>query len=377
MVCRNGEQLDFRWSPERTVASASDLAHGLRVFGASDVDLSQELVLRGAAAGMFLALGGIIARPPMSVSRWMGCLFSTAAAAHTITQLQVWQTLLGMFAPLAWVFSVAAPGLFWAFAVTLFDDRKVALPILIIPLLVLLGAGGFALALPEFETIAWTVHNLAAALLFLHALLLVWRGWRDDLVEARRRLRGGVLAAAGVYGVAVVSVQLWELARGPADALSPFAAVALCSLATAGLVAFARPNEELLDPLEERAGRAGEASTDPAADALAQRLDVLLRNERVYRDESLTIGSLASRLGVPEYRLRQLIKRRLGYRNFASLLNQWRLEEAKLALRDPTQREVPISTIAFDCGFGSLGPFNRAFKVDTGMTPTDYRANVT
>jgi AraC-like DNA-binding protein len=27
-----------------------------------------------------------------------------------------------------------------------------------------------------------------------------------------------------------------------------------------------------------------------------------------------------------------------------------------------------------DCGFGSIGPFNRAFKEDTGVTPGAYRA---
>lgn len=30
-------------------------------------------------------------------------------------------------------------------------------------------------------------------------------------------------------------------------------------------------------------------------------------------------------------------------------------------------------TIALDAGFQSIGPFNRAFKADTGMTPTEYR----
>ena len=34
---------------------------------------------------------------------------------------------------------------------------------------------------------------------------------------------------------------------------------------------------------------------------------------------------------------------------------------------------VPILTIALDAGFQSLGPFNRAFKVQTGMTPTEFR----
>jgi AraC-like DNA-binding protein len=29
--------------------------------------------------------------------------------------------------------------------------------------------------------------------------------------------------------------------------------------------------------------------------------------------------------------------------------------------------------MAFDLGYGSLGPFNRAFKADTGVTPTEWR----
>jgi AraC-like DNA-binding protein len=34
---------------------------------------------------------------------------------------------------------------------------------------------------------------------------------------------------------------------------------------------------------------------------------------------------------------------------------------------------VPILTIALDAGFNSLGPFNRAFKAETGMTPSEFR----
>jgi AraC-like DNA-binding protein len=34
---------------------------------------------------------------------------------------------------------------------------------------------------------------------------------------------------------------------------------------------------------------------------------------------------------------------------------------------------VPNITIAMDAGFQSLGPFNRAFKALTGVTPTEYR----
>jgi AraC-like DNA-binding protein len=120
------------------------------------------------------------------------------------------------------------------------------------------------------------------------------------------------------------------------------------------------------------------AFSQPAADDAADQklIDALMRlmgEERVYRQENITIGALAGRLKIPEYRLRRLINQRLGYRNFNVFLNNHRIEEAKAALADPAQAEVPVITIAMDAGFQSLGPFNRAFKAVTGVTPTEYR----
>ncbi len=67
----------------------------------------------------------------------------------------------------------------------------------------------------------------------------------------------------------------------------------------------------------------------------------LMADERIYRHDNITIGTLATRLGVPEYRLRRLINQRLGYRNFNVFLNNHRIEEAKAALADPTPGRSP------------------------------------
>jgi AraC-like DNA-binding protein len=68
----------------------------------------------------------------------------------------------------------------------------------------------------------------------------------------------------------------------------------------------------------------------------------LMADERIYRHEGLTIGSLATKLSMPEYKLRRLINQELGYRNFNVFLNNHRIEEAKTALADPSQAEVPV-----------------------------------
>ncbi|MET3842844.1 AraC-like DNA-binding protein [Bradyrhizobium sp. OAE829] len=107
--------------------------------------------------------------------------------------------------------------------------------------------------------------------------------------------------------------------------------------------------------------------------ALVRRLQRLMAVDRAYRREGLTIGVLSAELAVPEYRLRQLINEGMGHRNFNAFLNRYRIEEAKAALADPGQKEVPVLTIAMDTGFQSIGPFNRAFKAATDLTPTEFR----
>jgi AraC-like DNA-binding protein len=89
----------------------------------------------------------------------------------------------------------------------------------------------------------------------------------------------------------------------------------------------------------------------------------------------VTIGALAVRVGVAEYVLRRLIHEHLGHRNFASFMNEYRLQEVRERLQDPSLARRPVLTLALEAGFGSIGPFNRLFKERFGMTPTSFRAH--
>jgi AraC-like DNA-binding protein len=131
---------------------------------------------------------------------------------------------------------------------------------------------------------------------------------------------------------------------------------------------FGQPQRSVAKPRSDTPSLQGEDARQAAA------LDRLMREDRLYREEGLSVSSLALKLKLPEHRLRRLINQQLGHRNFNAFVNRWRLAEAKATLADPAQLPTPISTIALDAGFGSLGPFNRAFKADTGLTPTEYRA---
>lgn len=305
----------------------------------------------------------------------MGVLSALAAAGHTLTQFPPVWPALGLAFPAVWSLSVAGAGLLWAFVTELFTDRRRVEPLRFAPaallLIISVSARGNGKAEPEL----WLLHNAVGGAFMLHALLVIGTGWRNDLVDARRRLRGPVMAAAAVYAVAVIAVQAGEIVAGSASRLSPVAAGALLALGLASLAAFLRPDADLFAaPAPAAPGDQGATQALSAEEAqLAERLDRLLREERIYRREGLTVGGLALALKTPEYRLRPLINQRLGHRNFAAFINQWRLAEAREALGDPAQRAVPVATIALDAGFQSLGPFNRAFKAETGLTPTEFR----
>ena len=121
------------------------------------------------------------------------------------------------------------------------------------------------------------------------------------------------------------------------------------------------------------AGQISAASLDRAAKADLERLECLMSHDQVWKEEGLTIASLAVRAGIPENQLRRLINDRLGYRNFPSYVNAHRIAAAKSRLADPNEARISISTIAYDIGFASLGPFNRAFKEEAGVSPSEWR----
>jgi hypothetical protein len=164
----------------------------------------------------------------------------------------------------------------------------------------------------------WLLHNVASAALIVHALFVVWNGWRGDLIEQRRRLRGPILAISALYAFTVVVVQTWELYFGFARSLSPVAAGALMCLSLLAVAAFGRLEPDLFGQSQHSAAEPeSEAPHLQGEDArLAAVLGQLMRESKIYRDERLSVSSLALKLKLPEHRLRRLINHQLGHRNF-------------------------------------------------------------
>jgi AraC-like DNA-binding protein len=208
-------------------------------------------------------------------------------------------------------------------------------------------------------------------------LALYWaaRGWRADLDESRRLLRGLFLAVVGGLSIGINGTELYFLGA-PYSSRAPFDNVVTLVMAVgyvALVLAVFRFDSRVLERLLDRAHPTPDPKTDPGFDRDFAKLTRALNEERVYLTHGLSIGTLAKQLAVPEYRLRALINKRLGYRNFNALLHEHRLRDACERLADPAKAHLPILTIALDVGYQSIAPFNQAFREAMACTPSEYR----
>lgn len=329
--------------------------------------------MRGAACGAFFALALGIGRGANGPLRISGALFCLGAAGHTLGQNRLLLEALGWAGIPVWTFSAMGAGLLWGFVGDLFGEERRPPWRQYAPAAVLLLVAVAGLAAPERTARwIWAFHSLLTAALMAHAIAIVVSGWRNDLVEPRRRLRGPTVGAGVIYSLAIAFVQVAESFGYDGAHLSPLAAGVLLLMALAGAAVFLRAEPALLS-VERPTAPAPEAVAPQDRPALA-RLRTAMDEEEVWRREALTIGELADIVGVPEHRLRRLINDGLGYRNFAAFLNERRIAAARTMLASPAHGRTPIASIAFEVGFGSIGPFNRAFRDMVGETPSAFRA---
>jgi AraC-like DNA-binding protein len=357
-----------------------------------------DAALRGLLVALLLLLALVLGRdrPRLWAAR-AGAALALGLVVQVIGSTPMLEASVPWFwqVPLVAV-SVGNAVLFWVFVQALFDDDFQLRPLHAAAWTVVAALAAFnCAAAADGSAMALALRGLQRAVPLVFALLAAVAAashWRNDLVEKRRRIRVFIVLAGVGYSVAMVGVRL----ASPQERLSDTSATAdtamlllitavvawrmlrlagseLFPLVRHAAVISAAPSVPAAATPEPGASPGPGPLPDPAEDRLADALQRLMAVDRAYRSEDLSIAALAARLAVPEYRLRRLINQRLGHRNFNAFVNGFRLAEAMGALADPGKSELPVLTIALTAGFQSIGPFNRAFKLATGLTPTEFR----
>ena len=81
---------------------------------------------------------------------------------------------------------------------------------------------------------------------------------------------------------------------------------------------------------------------------------------------------LAQKLGMKRHHVSAAINK-CTQKNFNTIINEYRIKEAVLALSND---KLNVDRIALLCGFSDRRSFYRVFKKMTGLSPTEFRNNM-
>lgn len=329
-----------------------------------------DLVLRGGGITVLLLLAFLLWRAPIG---WEGRLSITAVAATQsafllLSSAQPFDLPATALANLALIASLTPAAITWLIVTIFLDAPGRRWPWLVAALATsvafymhLTVPSDFPICLPMSVALYGALFGLS-----------LWSS-RDDLVECRCRARPGFAAAIAGFALFLTIGEGTGILGQNTIEFALIQATGTLAVALAFAVWLLSPNTNRwpgkTDPLPQAAVPLDDDHADPA---LAMRIEAAMAGE-IWREEGLTIASLAAKLGVPEHRLRRTINQGLGHRNFSSFINRARIEAARVALSDPSKIGTTVLEIAYDVGFASVGPFNRAFRAAYGQSPTEFR----
>lgn len=284
------------------------------------------------------------------------------------------------------------PALFWLFSYSLFDDHFRLRPWQAIPFIitVALPTVGSALDITQsgLPGIFWfQIPQLSEFVLLTWALRVILQHWKDDLLENRRNLRIWFSAFIGFYIFALIAAQqllfpsaewleIWQYA--PAGLMLFLCNCVLLEFKPDIFLQPAHTNSEennSIPTVERKAAPVDTKEQEEIPEEVLETISELMENDKIYREMGLTIGQLAEKVDIQEYRLRRIINAGMGHRNFNDFLNRYRVREACERLSNPAEQETAVLNIALDAGFRSLSSFNKAFKDSQNLTPTAFRKN--
>ncbi len=303
---------------------------------------------------------------------WAGLGFTLSILCYIIIESEPIQSVTALRIDVA-IGAISIPVLFWLLSRAIFDDHFVFVPSLLIWFVVIL--------LPHFNffltgLIQWSGFQQTTSIIArLTSLGFVVAGLytalttkQADLIDSRIRFRNIFIIVTATLITLTLIAEVIPIKKETVVVLqvlqrsSIFAITLYFLLSTVGLRAgffFKEISKPKASPVD-----------DPL---LNNKLQILLEEQKIYKKEGLTIGELARLIDEQEYRLRRLINGQLGFRNFNDFLNHYRINDACEILSDPTQTRKTILEIAYQLGYQSIGPFNKAFKDLKEMTPTAYR----
>lgn len=123
------------------------------------------------------------------------------------------------------------------------------------------------------------------------------------------------------------------------------------------------------------ASESEESEPDIIYQKLADRFTLLMIEQKLYSDPNLSIVYVAEVMGTNRTYLSKAINSIIK-KSFSDIISEYRVRHA-IAMLSECSNQMPIKDIYTESGFNSRTAFYTAFKNETGMSPTEYRRQLT
>lgn len=108
---------------------------------------------------------------------------------------------------------------------------------------------------------------------------------------------------------------------------------------------------------------------------LMKRIQILMREEKVYTNPDYTLSHMAMQFRVRRTFIRDTIRKCMN-RTLGAYMNEHRVVHAMNVMSRPGNMSLTLNAVARASGFGNQYHFCSVFKELTGLTPSEYKAYV-
>jgi AraC-like DNA-binding protein len=119
-------------------------------------------------------------------------------------------------------------------------------------------------------------------------------------------------------------------------------------------------SEKIIEEVEVKSDNRTEILPQNYLD-LIPKIEKLFNEDKVFLEPELSLTELAKKLKTNSSVLSAAINQHFD-KNFNDFVNQYRIREFEMQIRNPENENYTKLVVAFDCGFNSKATFNRALK---------------
>ncbi len=111
--------------------------------------------------------------------------------------------------------------------------------------------------------------------------------------------------------------------------------------------------------------------TNALSEELKESLVKLFIEDKVYKESNISLEILSNKLNTTRHNTSQIINEHFNM-NFFELINKFRIKEAVNMFDDDVKGNLNIIDVAYEVGYNNKVTFNKAFKKEMSVTPSEY-----